>query len=137
MGRILALDYGARRTGIAVTDPSRIIAGGLTTVKSAELIPYLASYFASEEVDLVIIGRPTQANIQRFMKQFARQFPHVPVQSYDERFTSVLAHQTILQSGIGKKARQNKSLVDEISATIILQSYLESLRKQKSAENKI
>ena len=146
MGRILALDYGARRTGLAVTDPSRIIAGGLTTVKSAELIPYLAGYFASEEVDLVIIGRPTQmsgapspnqANIQRFMKQFARQFPHVPVQSYDERFTSVLAHQTILQSGIGKKARQNKSLVDEISATIILQSYLESLRKQKSAENKI
>lgn len=140
MGRILAIDYGVKRTGIAVTDSARIIANGLTTVKTAELINFLITYFQKETVDLVVIGKPLEMsglpsnntrNIQIFLKQFTKQFPDKQIESYDERFTSVLAHQAILQSGISRKARQNKALVDEISATIILQSYMEySLNKK-------
>ena len=146
MGRILAIDYGRKRTGLAVTDILRITANPLLTIETKDLMKWLADYFTKEPVDEVVIGHPTQMNgeesesmnyIRPFMGNFKKQFPDKPITMYDERFTSVLAHQTILQSGIGKKARQNKSLVDEISATIILQSYLESLRKQKSAENKI
>lgn len=135
MGRILAIDYGTKRTGIAVTDPSQIIANGLTTVATFQLIPFLEKYFQTESVERVVIGKPTQMNgqpsenarhIRGFLKKFVSTFPEMPIEEYDERFTSVLAHQAILQSGIHRMARRNKALVDEISATIILQSYMES-----------
>lgn len=137
MGRILSIDYGAKRTGLAVTDPSKIIAGGLTTVDTAKLVDYLKQYFAKENVEKVIIGKPTEMNgcpsenaqrINEFINRFSKLFPSIPIEGYDERFTSVLAHRAMIDSGIGKKARQNKALVDEISATIILQSYMEQLR---------
>ncbi len=135
MGRILAIDYGTKRTGIAVTDPAQIIANGLTTVATYQLIPFLERYFQTESVERVVIGKPTQMNgkpsenarhIHGFLKKFVSTFPEIPIEEYDERFTSVLAHQAILQSGIHRMARRNKALVDEISATIILQSYMES-----------
>ncbi|MBP3774999.1 MAG: Holliday junction resolvase RuvX [Bacteroidaceae bacterium] len=135
MGRILSIDYGKRRTGLAVTDPSRIIANGLCTIETPQLTKFLADYFQRETVDMVIIGMPTQPNgapsenaqrVLSFVRQFKNQFPQIPITEYDERFTSVLAHQTMLQSGISRMARRDKALVDEISATIILQSYMES-----------
>ena len=134
MGRILSVDYGVRRTGLAVTDPLKIIAGGLTTVETPQLMKYLKEYAAKETVERFVVGLPKQTNgrdsdnlprVLAFVEQLKKNFPDVPVDMWDERYTSVLAHQTMLQSGIGKKARQNKALVDEISATIILQGWME------------
>ena len=134
MGRILSVDYGVRRTGLAVTDPLKIIAGGLTTVETPQLMRFLKDYSARETVERFVVGFPRQTNgrdseklprVLAFVEQLKKTFPGVPVDMWDERYTSVLAHQTMLQSGIGKKARQNKALVDEISATIILQGWME------------
>ncbi|MBR3433660.1 MAG: Holliday junction resolvase RuvX [Bacteroidaceae bacterium] len=134
MGRILSVDYGVRRTGLAVTDPLKIIAGGLTTVETPQLMRFLKDYSAREAVERFVVGFPRQTNgrdsenlprVLAFVEQLKKTFPGVPVDMWDERYTSVLAHQTMLQSGIGKKARQNKALVDEISATIILQGWME------------
>lgn len=137
MGRILAIDYGQKRIGLAVTDPLKIIANGLTTVNSSEIFKFLADYFQKEEVEKIIVGHPRQMNyedsasmrlIEPFVRGLKNKFPNIPVQMVDERFTSVLAHQAMLDGGLKKKARQNKALVDEISATIILQTYMESTR---------
>ena len=133
MARILALDFGTRRTGIAVTDELQIIASGLTTVPSAEVLSFLEKYFSEENVELVLLGEPKQMNntaseseisIQEFLKKFSEKFPQMRLERVDERFTSKMAFQTMIDSGLKKKQRQNKALVDEISATIILQSYL-------------
>lgn len=135
MGRLLAIDYGTKRTGIAVTDPLKIIPTGLTTVRTGLLLDFLKEYIRREGVECVIVGLPKQMNnepsesmthIQSFIKKFKNQFPDMPVKLYDERFTSVLAQRSMLESGIKKKDRQNKALVDEISATIILRDYMES-----------
>ncbi len=135
MGRILSIDYGKKRTGIAVTDPLQIIANGLTTVPTAQLIDFLSQYMQREQVERVVVGLPKQMNnqpsesmryITPFVNRFKKLFPNVPVEFFDERFTSVLAHQAMLDGGLSKMARRNKELVDEISATIILQSYMES-----------
>lgn len=137
MGRILSIDYGTRRTGIAVTDPAQIIANGLTTIPTAQLMDFLSQYLVREQVDKVIIGMPKEMtgkpsenarHIAVFKKKFVQKFPNVPLEDYDERFTSVLAHMSMQQGGLSKTARQNKALVDEISATIILQSYMEYTR---------
>ncbi len=135
MSRILAIDYGKKRTGIAVTDPMQIIANGLTTVPTHTLMDFLMNYMQKEQVERIIIGHPKQMNnedsenmknIVPFMNQLKKKMPQMPVELVDERFTSVLAHQAMLTGGLKKKDRQNKALVDEISATIILQSYMES-----------
>lgn len=135
MSRILAIDYGKKRTGIAVTDPMQIIANGLTTVPTHTLMDFLMNYVQKEQVERIIIGHPKQMNnedsenmknIVPFMNQLKKKMPQMPVELVDERFTSVLAHQAMLTGGLKKKDRQNKALVDEISATIILQSYMES-----------
>lgn len=135
MGRILAIDYGTRRTGLAVSDPLRIIAGALATVDTKQLERYLADYFAKNDVDIIVLGKPTQMNgspsqTMRYIEPLAGRlrhaYPDKEVVLYDERFTSVLAHRTMLESGIGRQARRDKALVDRISATIILQSYMES-----------
>ena len=137
MSRILAIDYGRKRTGIAVSDPLQIIASGLTTVPTHQLMDFLLNYIKQEQVECIIIGHPKQLNnedsenmknIVPFINHLNMTLPDMPVQLVDERFTSVLAHQTMLAGGLKKKDRQNKALVDEISATIILQSYLESRR---------
>lgn len=137
MGRILAIDYGRKRTGIAVTDPLQLIANGLCTVKSAELLSFLETYFQKEKVETVVVGYPkTLQNtpsesiryINPFLQQLTKKFPTLHIVQFDERFTSRMAFQTMIDSGIGKQKRQDKALVDKISATIILQSYLESLR---------
>ena len=137
MSRILAIDYGRKRTGIAVTDPMQIIANGLTTVPTGELMDFLLDYMKREKVERIIIGHPKQMNNQDsesmkyivpFVNRLKKVLPDVPFEMVDERFTSVLAHQAMLAGGLKKKDRQNKALVDEISATIILQSYLESKR---------
>jgi putative Holliday junction resolvase len=135
MGRILALDYGEKRTGIAVTDELQIIASGLTTVETTQLLDFLKAYTKKEDVELIIMGLPKQLNnlasesepyIQNFLRQLQEYLPQIPIKRIDERFTSKLAFQTMIESGLKKKKRQNKALVDEISATIILQSYLYS-----------
>lgn len=135
MSRILAIDYGKKRTGIAVTDPMQIIANGLTTVPTHTLMDFLTDYVQKEQVERIIIGRPKQMNnedsenmknIVPFINRLRKVMPQMPVELVDERFTSVLAHQAMLTGGLKKKDRQNKALVDEISATIILQSYMES-----------
>ena len=137
MSRILAIDYGRKRTGIAVSDPLQIIASGLTTVPTHQLMDFLLNYIKQEQVECIIIGHPKQLNnedsenmknIVPFINRLKKILPDMPVQLVDERFTSVLAHQTMLAGGLKKKDRQNKALVDEISTTIILQSYLESRR---------
>lgn len=137
MGRILAIDYGVRRTGIAVTDSLQIIANGLTTVDTKQLLDFLKKYTQQEPVELFVVGLPKQTNgrdsdnlprVRSFVGQLKKALPDIPVEWWDERYTSVMAHQTMLESGIGKKARQNKALVDEISACIILQGYMESRR---------
>jgi len=134
LSRILAIDYGTRRTGIAVSDPLRLIAGGLATVDTRQLEKWLADYFAREEVGTIVLGKParmdgTPSETWRFIEPLAarlrKAWPDKEVTFYDERFTSVLAHRTILQSGIGRMARRDKALVDKVSATIILQSYME------------
>lgn len=136
MGRLMALDYGSKRTGIAVTDELRIIASGLKTVPTPDLMSFLDQYFSKERVDLVLVGEPKQkdgtpsgieAEIQVFLQKFKGKFPHMEVKRVDERYTSKIAFQTMIDSGLKKKQRQNKALVDEISATIILQEYLYNL----------
>ncbi|UYQ93910.1 Holliday junction resolvase RuvX [Chitinophaga horti] len=133
MPRILAIDYGKKRTGLAVTDPLQIIASGLCTVPSHELIPYLKKYFLAEEVSLILIGEPKNldgsathgtALVEECIRIIKKHFPDMPLKKLDERFTSKMAFQTMIDSGLKKKDRQNKGLVDEISATIILQEYL-------------
>lgn len=135
MARILSIDYGKKRTGIAVTDPLQIIAGGLATVSTSELFDWLKTYLSKEPVERIVIGEPRQPNgqpsenlgrVQQFVNRWRKEFPDVPIELYDERFTSVLAHQAMLEGGLRKKARQDKALVDEISATIILEDYLRS-----------
>ena len=140
MGRILAIDYGTKRTGIAVTDPFRIIPGGLTTVATHELQAFLTGYFAKEPVDMVVVGHPTNMNgqesasmqqIRPFVEKLRKQYPDKEVVMFDERFTSVLAQKAILDAGIKKMARRNKALVDEVSATIILESFMNSIQYKK------
>lgn len=145
--RILSVDYGKKRTGLAVTDPMQIIANGLVTVATSELLTYLRDYCLREEVETIVFGEPFQPNgkpsenlarVRSFVGVFKKELEKmvaegrlnhaIKIEWYDERFTSVLAHRTMLDSGIGRKARQNKELVDEISATIILQDYMESRR---------
>lgn len=137
MSRIIAIDYGRKRTGIAVSDTLQLIANGLTTVATHSLLPFLDDYFRKESVERIIIGLPKQMNnemsenmkyIQPFVNSLKKRYPDIPVEYVDERFTSVLAHRAMLDGGLKKKDRQNKALVDEISATIILQTYLESKR---------
>jgi len=135
MGRILAIDYGSKRVGIAVTDELRIIATGLTTVSTKEIISFLKDYINAEKVDKIVVGEPKKMDntnsdsaliIEPFIKNLAKQFPEIPILRMDERFTSKMAFQTMIDGGLKKKARQNKSLVDKISATIILQSWMEA-----------
>ena len=137
MARILSIDYGKKRTGIAVTDPLQIIAGGLATVSTSELFDWLKAYLAKESVERIVIGEPRQPNgqpsenlqrVQQFVNRWRKAVPEVPIEYFDERFTSVLAHQAMIDGGLKKKARQDKGLVDEISATIILEDYLRSRR---------
>jgi putative Holliday junction resolvase len=136
MGRIMAIDVGKARTGLAVTDELRIIANGLCTVETKKLIDYIKTYTTKEKVDFFVVGLPKQMNAQDsqsmvYVKQVVanlnKTFPDIEVKMFDERFTSVLAHQAMLNGGLKKKERQNKALVDQISATIILQGYMESL----------
>lgn len=138
MPRILSIDYGKRRTGLAVTDPLQIIAGGLATVSTSELYDYLVAYVSREPVERIVIGKPIQPNgqpsenlarVEQFVNRWRKAQPQLPIDYVDERFTSVLAHRAMIDGGLKKKSRQNKALVDEISATIILQSYLESRRR--------
>lgn len=133
MARILSIDYGIKRTGLAVTDDFQIIASGLTTILSAELLSFLKTYFSKENVEKVIIGEPKQMNglpsesagiIEKFIIQFQAEFPEMKMERIDERFTSKMAFQTMIDSGLKKKQRQNKGLIDEIAATILLQDYL-------------
>ena len=132
-GRILSIDYGAKRTGIAVTDPLKIIATGLTTVETQALMPFLRAYFGKEQVELVIIGLPVNwddtdtdatALVRHFINGFKKNFPLIPIKEVDERFTSKMASQAMLDMGMKKKQRQNKAMVDEIAATIMLQDFL-------------
>ncbi len=136
MGRILAIDYGTKRTGLAVTDEMKIIASGLTTVETKALLAYIKTYLASENVETIVVGLPKQMDntasesevyIQKFLKELVKLAPEMPIVRVDERFTSKMAFQTMIDSGLKKKRRKNKALVDEISATLILQSYLSSL----------
>jgi putative Holliday junction resolvase len=133
MPRILAIDYGIKRTGIAVTDELQIIASGLTTIPSETIIPFLKDYFSKENVSTVLIGEPKQMNglpsesapiIEKFVETFSVEFPQMKVVRVDERFTSKMAFQTMIDSGLSRKQRQNKGLVDEIAATILLQDFL-------------
>ena len=137
MGRIVAIDYGRKRTGLAVSDPLKMIAGGLTTLEGKAVISFLREYVKKEPVELFLVGYPKQMNneesenmrwIRPFFSELKSAFPDIPAEYVDERFTSVLAHKAMLEGGLKKKARQNKELVDELSAVIILQSYLESKR---------
>ena len=137
MARILAIDFGEKRTGIAVSDPLQMIANGLTTVETAHLEQFLVDYIAKESVERFVIGFPTTlrnepavvtAKITPFVEKLKQRFPTIPVELVDERFTSKIAFQTMIDGGLKKKARQNKGLIDQISATIILQTYLESRR---------
>ncbi len=136
MGRIIAIDYGGKRTGIAVTDPLQIIATGLTTINSAELIPFLKNYFSKEPVELIIIGLPVNWDetdthgtplVKAAIKKLEKEFPAVPLKTVDERYTSKMAKDAMLQMGLKKKDRRDKKLVDEIAATIMLQEYLQSV----------
>ncbi|MDO5460646.1 MAG: Holliday junction resolvase RuvX [Bacteroidales bacterium] len=137
MARLLAIDYGKKRTGLAVSDELQIIANGLTTVATVELEGFLLNYVKREPVERIVVGLPKQMNyepsenmkrITPFVNRLRKLLPDIPVEFHDERFTSVLAQKAILESGIGKMARRNKELVDEVSATIILQSFMESRR---------
>ena len=139
MGRILAIDYGRKRTGIAVTDTLQMIAGGLTTVPSGELVGWLVNYVSKEPVERFVVGLPKQMNnepsenmkyVEIFVAQLKKALPDIPVEYYDERFTSVMAHRVMIDGGLKKKKRQDKGLVDEISAVIILQSYMENKKYQ-------
>jgi len=134
LGRILAIDYGQKRVGIAVTDPLQIIANALDTVHVKDIWQYLDAYLTKEKVDKIIVGYPMQMNnqpsqavtyINPFVKKLVKTYPEIAIELVDERFTSKMAHQTMIDAGLKKKDRQNKELVDRISATIILQSYLQ------------
>ena len=140
MGRILAIDYGRKRTGLAVTDILRITANPLLTIETKDLVNWLTDYFAHEPVDEVVIGHPTQMNgqesesmnyIRPFLGVFKKTFPDKPITMYDERFTSVLAHRAMIDGGMKKKDRQNKAVVDKIAACIILEGYLETIQNSK------
>ncbi|MBQ4632620.1 MAG: Holliday junction resolvase RuvX [Prevotella sp.] len=133
MSRIISIDFGKKRTGIAVTDVLQLIATGLTTVPTTELFAFLEDYIRKEQVERMVVGEPRQTNgqpsenmerVRQFVNRWRKAHPEIPVEMYDERFTSVLAHQAMLTGGLGKKRRQDKALVDEISATILLQDYL-------------
>ncbi|TXJ62471.1 Holliday junction resolvase RuvX [Prevotella brunnea] len=136
MSRIVSVDYGKKRTGIAVTDPLKIIANGLVTVPTSELFEFLNNYVRKEEVERIVIGRPLQLNgtpsenfarVQQFVNRWKKAMPAIPIEYFDERFTSAIAHQAIIAGGVKKKTRRNdKGLVDEVSATIILQDYMKS-----------
>jgi putative Holliday junction resolvase len=137
--RIVAIDYGRKRTGIAVTDPLQIIANGLATVSTSTLFDFLKSYVGKEDVGQIVIGKPLQTNgmpsenlarVEQFVNRWRKAMPQIPIEYYDERFTSVLAHRAMIDAGLHKKARQDKALVDTISATIILQGYLEARRNK-------
>ena len=139
MGRILAIDYGQKRVGIAVTDPLKIIANGLTTVPVSTIFSFLSEYTTKENVELFVVGLPKKMNnepsdsmrwIEPFVRGLQKKFPSVPVQMVDERFTSVLAHRALLEGKAKKKTRQDKELIDEISATILLQFYLEQIQNR-------
>lgn len=134
MARVLAIDYGSKRTGIAVTDELQLIASGLTTVSTSDLLSFLKTYCAEEDVERILVGEPKQKDgspsdieeeILKFLQKLKSSLPNIPVERRDERFTSKLAFQAMIDSGLKKKQRQNKALVDEISATIILQDYLQ------------
>jgi len=135
VSRILSIDYGKKRTGLAVSDPLQLIAGGLATVETSKLLDFLLQYVAKEDVETIIIGEPRQPNgqpsenlsrVQQFVNRWRKTMPTIPIIYYDERYTSVLAHQVIIDSGLRKKARANKALVDEVSATILLEDYMRS-----------
>ena len=135
MSRILSIDYGKKRTGLAVSDPLQLIADGLATVETSKLLDFLLQYVAKEDVETIIIGEPRQPNgqpsenlsrVQQFVNRWRKTMPTIPIIYYDERYTSVLAHQVIIDSGLRKKARANKALVDEVSATILLEDYMRS-----------
>jgi putative Holliday junction resolvase len=137
MGRIIAIDYGKKRTGLAVSDPMKIIACGLTTLSSPEVIDFIKEYMQKEPVELILLGEPRQMNceysenwrrVETFRKKLIQSIPSIEIKMADERFTSVLAHQAMLQGGLKKKDRQNKALVDKLSAVILLQSYLETIK---------
>lgn len=137
MGRILSIDYGKKRTGLAVTDPLQLIANGLGTVDTSSLYDFVTDYVVRERVERIVVGKPMQSNgeesenmsrIRPFVQRLKKALPDVPVEYFDERYTSVLAHQAMIDGGLRKKARQNKALVDEISATIILQGWMEARR---------
>lgn len=141
MGRLMAIDFGTKRTGIAVSDTLQIIANGLTTVRTHLFFEFLAEYLQIEKIDKIIIGKPkTLSNedsdsvkyLMPFVKKLQKAYPEIAIEFIDERFSSVIAHKAILDSGIKKKKRQNKSLVDEISATILLQDYMEGIRFQNN-----
>lgn len=138
MARILSIDYGKKRTGIAVSDPLQIIANGLTTVETSKIFDFLKDYLQKEQVSTIIVGLPKQMNneasenmkrVEPFVNRLRKLHPDIPVEYFDERFSSKMAHQAMIDGGLKKKDRQNKALVDEISATIILQGYMESIRK--------
>lgn len=140
LGRILAIDYGQKRVGLAVTDPLKLIANRLGTVSTPDLWDFLSDYFKREEVERLVVGYPKQMNneasdavryINPFLKKFQKDYPGIPVELADERFTSKIAFQTMIDGGLKKKARQNKAMVDAISATIILQTYLEQKKFQQ------
>ncbi len=135
MARILSIDYGRKRTGVAVTDPLQLIAGGLATVTTSELFNFLRQYVQREEVERIVIGKPMQPNgqpsenlqrVEQFVNKWCKTMPQIPIEYFDERFTSVIAHRVILNSGLKKKERRNKALIDEISAIIILEDWMAS-----------
>jgi putative Holliday junction resolvase len=136
VARILSIDFGLKRTGVAVTDPLQIIATGLTTLHSKEVIPFLKDYFSKEQVELILIGWPTNWDdsathatplVEKFIKDLQKNFPAIPVKKVDERYTSKMAKDAMLEMGLKKMQRRNKALVDEIAATIMLQEYMRSI----------
>ncbi|WP_314694669.1 Holliday junction resolvase RuvX [Tannerella forsythia] len=140
MGRIMAVDYGQKRTGLAVTDMLKMIANRLTVVSSREAMGYIAQYVSQEPVDLIVVGYPKQMNnepsenmkrVEAFVDQLTKTLPSIPVEYYDERFTSIMAQRALIDGGLKKKKRQDKGLVDEISAVLILQGFLERLRNKR------
>jgi len=144
LGRILALDIGKKRTGVAVTDPLKILANGIATVSTGQIFDFLATYIAKEEVELFIVGMPRQMNnepsesvkyVEPVINRLKKLYSNIPIILVDERFTSKIAHQTMIDGGVKKMDRRNKAMVDTISATIILQSYLESVDFQKFKKN--
>ena len=140
MGRIMAVDYGQKRTGLAVTDMLKMIANRLTVVSSREAMGYIAQYVSQEPVDLIVVGYPKQMNnepsenmkrVEAFVAQLTKTLPSIPVEYYDERFTSIMAQRALIDGGLKKKKRQDKGLVDEISAVLILQGFLERIRNKR------